>query len=133
MALLGIAVSASLTWAAMRIAGQRIGIAAAPVSVIRGLAPRPAPKGALEGGPERVTVTRTVTVTAPQGQSAPQTARPVPPAATGAGSAPQQTTVSPGVTLTTSGLTSTGRAHAGDGGEDSARGGSSRVIRGRDD
>lgn len=38
-ALLGIVATAALAWAASQVAGQRIGLAAAPLSVQRGLAP----------------------------------------------------------------------------------------------
>jgi uncharacterized membrane protein YgcG len=44
VALLGIALTAALTWSIGRLAGQHIGLASAPLSVIHGLAPAsPAP------------------------------------------------------------------------------------------
>jgi predicted ferric reductase len=43
VALLGIAVTAALTWSVSQLAGQRIGLQAVPVSVIHGLAPSTAP------------------------------------------------------------------------------------------
>src|SRR5579884_4180384 len=40
IALLGIVCAAAVAWSASRLAGQHIGLAAAPFSVARGLAPR---------------------------------------------------------------------------------------------
>lgn len=40
-ALLGIAVTAALTWSVSRLSGQRIGLSSQPLSVIRALAPPP--------------------------------------------------------------------------------------------
>jgi hypothetical protein len=42
LAMLGIAVTAALTWSVSRLAGQRIGLQSVPVSVIHGLAPQTA-------------------------------------------------------------------------------------------
>jgi hypothetical protein len=41
-ALLGIAVTAALTWSVSQLSSQRIGLSSQPLSVIRGLAPPPA-------------------------------------------------------------------------------------------
>jgi hypothetical protein len=46
-ALLGIGATAALTWSVSRLAGERIGLSSAPLSVIHGLAP---PRGAAVAG-----------------------------------------------------------------------------------
>ena len=55
LALLGVALTAALTWSIGRITGQHIGLASAPPSVIRGLAPSsPAPAERPERAPRIV-------------------------------------------------------------------------------
>ena len=129
LALLGIALAASLTWAVTRLAGEHIGLAAAPISVVHGLAPSPAPGRTATTEREPVTVTRTVTVTV----AAPSTGRqPTPtsgaatpaPAQGAATPAPGQGSGPPAVTITTP---------ARSRGDDSSSGGSSRAPQGRDD
>lgn len=83
LALLGIVLVALCTWSIMQLAGQRIGLASAPVSVVRGLAPAsaqastPAPRQTSpparpdEVRPATTTVTVTRTVEVPVTQSAP--------------------------------------------------------------
>jgi len=62
LALLGIALAAGLTWSVMRLSGEHIGLASAPISVVRGLAPGPAGGAAPPEHDVTRTVTRTVTV-----------------------------------------------------------------------
>ena len=63
VALLGIVLTALCTWSVMRLTGQRIGLAAQPVAVIRGLAPTSALPAQTPRDHDVPTITRTVTVT----------------------------------------------------------------------
>lgn len=100
LALLGIVLAAALTWTVMRLTGVHIGLASAPVSVVRGLAPA-TPAGPVGVDHEVVTVTRTVTVTGAPGSAAPATPPPAPRTTATTTTAPATTPTAPAAPATT--------------------------------
>ncbi len=133
LALLGIAVAAALTWSVQKVAGERIGLASAPLSLVRGLAPHTV---AAPVAQPTVTVTRTVTVA--HTVTTPAITPPVP-KSTPSPAAPPTTTTPTVVRTPTAGATQTPtatvptRSHTGDGGDDSGGSGRGNTSGRRDD
>lgn len=130
LALSAIVLAAGLTWSVMRLAGEHIGLASAPVSVVRRLAPGP---GVPSAGrrehdvtrtiTETVTVSRTVTVPASATLTQNDTGSASVPSRAGSTPAAATTTTSPAVTITPPSFTRTtsdrsdgARERAGSGG-----------------
>ena len=134
LALLGIVFAAALTWSVMRLAGEHIGLASAPISVVHGLVPGPGAGGA--AAPEHDvtrTVIRTVTVgtavTAPGSTSNGATQQTAPAVTTGVtatsplSAATRQATATSPITLSPPTRTGSGGT---DDGRELTRAGSSR-------
>lgn len=135
LALLGIVLAAGLTWSVMRLSGEHIGLASAPISVVRGLAPGPGagrsapPERDLTGTVTRtVTVSRTVTETGLRSGTA-TTPLPPPATATSSTSATSSRSATSAVTATRPSGSHTAGDRPGDGSDDSSR----RSGAGRDD
>ncbi|MDE3131643.1 MAG: hypothetical protein KGL16_10870, partial [Acidobacteriota bacterium] len=63
LALFGIVLAAGLSWSVVRLSGVHIGLASAPISVVRGLAPGPAARAMAQPEKDRATtVTRAAAV-----------------------------------------------------------------------
>lgn len=144
-ALLGIAVTAALTWSVSRLAGQRIGLSSEPLSVIQGLAPpRPAPvdKDPQSGSPRpaRRSSAGTSTVAAPTAGVGATSGSPASPLAlptTSAPVAPAGSTQTPAAPKATAAVASSGGGSRPSGEsdhhDDSGGNGSGGSQSGRDD
>lgn len=136
-ALLGLAVTAALTWSVSRLTAQRIGLSSQPVSVVNGMAPPPAdvspqrPSEQAEKSPPAAHTSRSATTTT-GGATLPQPTRPAPAASPTPRSAGPTAAAPAAQSTVAAAPTPSPRANSGDHPDDSG-GGQGQARGGRDD